>query len=110
MVLLLLRVKGDGHGLLTSAVALPFGVVPLQVWWFSHPSVSLLFLSGWMITGVTTSCRGLTLRGSSFFANMVDMSSHESSPSSLGLKVGRGLLTSAMAALRGIAFARTVDG
>ena len=58
--------KGDGHGLLTSAVALPFGVVPLQDWWFSHPSVSLLFLSEWMITRVADSCRGLILRGSSF--------------------------------------------
>ena len=53
---------------------------------------------------------GLTLRGSYFFAILVDLSSLESCPSSLGLKVGRGLLTSAKVALRGITFACPVVG
>ena len=102
MVLLLLR-NGDGLGLLPSAMALPFGVLPLQVWWFSHPSVSLLPV-GMDVPWGYCLLSGLTLRGSSFFAIMVDLSSLESSPS-LGLKVGRGLLTSALVALPSLAFA-----
>ena len=103
MVLLILR-NGDDLGLLPSAMALPFGVLPLQVRWFSRPSVSLLPL-GMDVTGGYCLLSGLTLRGSSFFAVMVDWPSRESSPSSLGLKVGRGLWTSALVALPGLAFA-----
>ena len=84
-------------------MAWPFGVLPLQVWWFSHPSVTLLPV-GMDVTRGYCLLSGLTLRGSSFFAIMVGLSSLVSSPP-LVLKVGRGLLTSALVALPGLAFA-----